>query len=48
MRMALIGANSNWGDMFTRPVAVIFVVVAALFVLVPIIRKGLALGKKAK
>lgn len=48
MRMALIASNGNWGDITTRPVAVFFVVVAVLFVVVPIARKLLVLTKKAK
>ena len=48
MRMALISANGNWGDIVNRPVAVIFVIVAALFVVVPMVRKAMGVSKKAK
>ena len=46
MRMALIASNGNWGEITGRPVAVFFVVVAALFVVVPVVRKLLILTKK--
>lgn len=48
MRMALIASNGSWGEMLGRPVAVFFVVIAALFVVVPIARKALGLKKKAE
>ena len=48
MRMALIASNGNWGDIMHRPVAVFFVVVAALFVVVPVARKAMGVTKKAK
>ena len=48
MRMALIASNGSWGDIVHRPVAVFFMVVAALFVVVPVVRKALGIGKKAK
>ena len=46
MRMALISANGNWADMFNRPVSVFFVVIAILFVVVPVIKKAVSQGKK--
>ncbi len=46
MRMALIASSGEWGQIATRPVAVFFVVVAILFVVVPIVRKLLILTKK--
>ena len=48
MRMALISSNGSWGDMLGRPVAVFFVIVAALFVVVPLVRKLMETTKKAK
>ena len=48
MRMALISANGNWGEMLSRPVAVFFVVVALLFVVVPLLRKFMVFTKKEK
>lgn len=46
MRMALISANGNWADMFNRPVSVFFVVIAILFVVVPVIKKTVTHGKE--
>ena len=46
MRMALIASNGSWGEMATRPVAVFFVIVAALFVIVPLLRKFMAFARK--
>ena len=46
MRMALISANGNWADMFNRPVSVFFVVIAILFVVVPVIKKAVTHGKE--
>ena len=48
MRMALISANGNWGDIMARPVAVFFVIIAVLFVVVPMIRKSTKATKKAQ
>ena len=48
MRMALISANGNWGYIMHRPVAVIFAIVAALFGVVPMVRKVIGIEKKAK
>ena len=48
MRMALISANGNWGDIMARPVAVFFVIIAVLFVVVPMIRKATKATKKAQ
>ena len=48
MRMALISANGNWGDIMARPVAVFFVIIAVLFVVVPMIRKAKKATKKAQ
>ena len=48
MRMAHISSNGSWGDMLGRPVAVFFVIVAALFVVVPLVRKLMETTKKAK
>ncbi len=46
MRMALIASNGHWGQIATRPVALFFVIIAVLFVVVPIVRKLLILTKK--
>ena len=46
MRRALISANGNWADMFNRPVSVFFVVIAILFVVVPVIKKAVTHGKE--
>ena len=46
MRMALFSANGNWADMFNRPVSVFFVVIAILFVVVPVIKKAGTHGKE--
>ena len=46
MRMALFSANGNWADMFNRPVSVFFVVIAILFVVVPVIKKAVTHGKE--
>ena len=50
-RRAMIAANGNFADIFTRPIATVFLVVSALFVVVPLIlrlvRRARAPGKAA-
>jgi len=47
MRMALIASNGQWGRIVERPVAVIFVVAAMLFIFMPLVKKVIRFGKKA-
>lgn len=47
-RRALIGANGNFADIFTRPIATGFLVVSILFLVVPIIMKIVRRVKNSK
>lgn len=47
-RRAMISANDHFGDIFTRPIAVAFLVVSALFIFVPIIARVMRRIKASK
>ena len=48
MRMSLIASSGSWGAILNRPVAVFFVVIALLFVVVPVIRRWITMFKQSR